>query len=253
MQNVSALENTQQVPVQGNGQNAGGQSPQGQVEPQGSRPEDTSVADRRPSGADPDQARRRWESKQSQRMEAIENSVSQLVSVLSKTYQPQAPSAGQGLELDNDPYAQAIESRVSAGFKPHVDAAVSRAVLQVETRMARDLIKSEAGNDPQTVEEIESVGVANGYAHIARQDPLLAAEQSVEAWKRWKAGQRAAQTQPNHQAPSRAQALGVNGSAPLANGSSKWTPEKIAEARANGTYSQNRNEILASVKSRLLG
>ena len=253
------LGNTQQGAPQVAPPLNAGVSPAPQVDGGGSSPNAASVPTGSQGGPNPSQAQygylRRNEERTTQRLASIENTLAQLASFIAPRQAQNAPAAQQQADLFTDPQAwqNNFKAELLQQVKQETQVARTQARLDVEGRMAQDMLKSATGNSPEAMEEIGRIAVANGYHYIERENPLLAAENAIRDWKNYRAAQGAQKPQvaPQQQSmfqqnppPTRAMAAAINGNAtPPTN--RVWNAQAIADARRNGTYTQFKNEIWA--------
>ena len=233
--------------------NAGANTPPSQVEGVGSSPEAGNGSNG--SGPNAENARRRVEARLQERMAAMEVNLERIAQAVSQPRQSQPPSAsGQASTIWEAPeaYLGQREERLLGTVEQRIEAATQRAVVAMETRMARELIKSKAGNNPDTQAEIEDIARANGYHLIAQGgEPMKAAENAIRDWETFRAVSASQNRQPIQNAPSRAQAPAINGGA--SNGTPKaWTGQMIRQAMDDGSYFSDdakRAAIQASLRS----
>ena len=247
MENGTGIENNHQGQAHPAG-NTGVQSPASQVEGAGSSPEASNGS--YGSGYNAEQARRRVEAKLNERMANMESAILQISQAVTQPRQNHVPSAsGNEPNLWEQPetYLAQREERLLNKLEERFKNVTQESVVTMETRMARELIKSEAGNDPDAEYEINRIAQANGYDVIAERKPVLAAENAIRDWKAYKAGSASQNRVPTANQPSRAQVPAINGGASGAT-PKEWGAQEIKQARENGTYDTNRDAIRASLK-----
>lgn len=257
MEAQNNLVNTQQGQLQVAAPLNAGASPAPQVEGGGSSPSAASVPTGSQGGPNAGQANygylRRQEERNGQRLAAIETTLAQMASFIAPRQAQNAPAAQQQVDLFADPQAwrESLKNELRQEVKQEAQVARTQARLDVEGRMAQDLLKSATGNNPDAMDEISRIAVANGYHFIEKENPILAAENAIRDWKAYKtaqgvqtpqAGQQPSMFQQS-QAPTRQMAAAVNGNATPPT-QRVWNAQTIAESRRNGTYGQNRAEIL---------
>lgn len=223
-----------------------------QVEQSGSRPEGEQANDGRPKG-DPAYYYLRQQKKSDDRLNRLEQSLSQLAdSLKSAPRQEQATSVATKSDFWDSPEQyisqlleqreKALEQKVSQTVSGYFEQMTNQQKLQLANQYIAALGDFTDGDQEHLATIVKDYGLQN----LAKQDPEKAAK---VAYMLWKEERGVTAPSSNGVKPSKAQVASVRGNAPT-NGRKEWTKEEIAKIAGTPEFNEKQDEIRAYFKSK---